>query len=579
MALSGALSMATFGILNTQNKIALVSQNISNADVEGYTRKTHISKQLTTNLGTYVTGNIVQSALNTYLVRDVVSDLVAYGKQYALASTTTIYGKKIGNVASEYSLADSLDRMHQGLSALAVSPEDTAYKTQVVNDARQMSNYLRELTDTIQEQRFTADKEIGNVVSRVNTALDRLKELNDALSVAGATNSVDTSSYEDERYLLLQQISEDVQINYFTTSDNRIQVYLPGGQPLLLSDVNHLDFTPATSMNELNTYPGSLDGITVNGADVTTSINGGKMAGYLEARDGFFVEEQAKLNELTSKLMSQVNGALNGGSSLPPRTSITGSVTSLTAATPFSGTGTFRIAVVDSASAVVNYQDINIGAMATVNDVLTALNGVPGVSASLTASGELSIVATAANTALAINPNDTVTTPDGFNFSHAFGLNNLFKGTGASNIAVADYLDTSADFLASGALSMSATLAVGDTAISPGDGTIAKRVADSLYQNVAFAAAGNFGIQNNSVMNYTQSFMTNAVFRANAANDEMDTASMLLKSSKAIMDSSQGVNLDEEQAILLQLENQFKASASVISTIQTLFDALLNAVR
>lgn len=579
MALSGALSMASFGILNTQTKIALISQNITNADVAGYTRKTHVAQQLTTNLGTYVTGSIVQSSLNTYLVRDVVSDMFAYGKQSALASTTTVYGKKIGNIASEYSLADSLDRMHQGLSALAVSPEDTAYKTQVVNDARQMSNYLRNLTDTIQEQRFTADKEIGNVVFRVNEALDRLQELNEAMAFASNTTSLDTTAYEDERYLLLQEMAKDIEINYFTTSDNRIQVYLPGGQPLLLSKANHLSFTPATSMNELATYPGTLDGITVNGADVTSSINGGKLAGYLEARDVFFVEEQAKLNELATQLMNQVNGALNGGASLPPRTNITGSVTNLTAATPFSGTGTFRIAVVDGAGAVVNYQDINIGAMATVNDVLTALNAVPGVSASLTASGELSIAATAAGTALAINPNNTVTNPDNFNFSHAFGLNNLFKGTGASNIAVADYLEASADFLASGALSMSATLAVGDTAISPGDGTIAKRVADSLYQNVAFAAAGNFGIQNNSVMNYTQAFMTNAVFRSNAANEELETAEMLLKNSVRIMDSTQGVNIDEERALLLELENQYKASASVISTIQTLFDALLDAIR
>ncbi|MES2729036.1 MAG: hypothetical protein V4621_02920 [Pseudomonadota bacterium] len=579
MALSSALSMASFGILTTQTKISVISQNITNADVAGYTRKTHVSEQFTTNIGTYVTGGVINSALNKYLVRDAIDDMFVLGRTSALTSTATIYGKKIGNIASEYSLADSLDRMHQGLSALAVSPEDTAYKTQVVNDARQMSNYLRNLTETIQEQRFTADKEMSNVVSRVNGALAALQELNEEMAFAGQTTQMDTSNYEDQRYYLLQQIAQDVEINYFTTSDNRIQVYLPGGTPLLMSKVSPLEFTGATSMNELTTYPGTLDGITVNGIDVTSNIRGGKLAGFIEARDDFFVDEQAKLNELSNKLMNQVNAALNMGSSLPPRTSMTGVTANLTAASPFSGAGTFRVAVVNPNGTLVNYQDINIGAMATVGDVVTALNAVPGISATLTAAGELSISATAANTALAINSNNTVTTPDGFNVGQFFGMNNLFKGTGASNIAVADYLNTSADFLASGALSMSATLAVGDAAISPGDGTIAKRVADSLYQSVAFNAAGNFGVQNNSVMNYTQSFMTNAVFRSNAANEDMKTADMLLKNSLSLLDSTQGVNIDEERALLLQLENNYKASASVIQTIQTLFDALIDAIR
>lgn len=580
MALTSALNLATFGMVATEIKVSLASQNITNADVAGYTRKTYNPGLLTTNVGTYVIGGDINGSVNKYLIKDIVDDTSLTAAKKALSEMLNIYGKQIGNVAAEYSLADSMDDIFNGLSALAVSPEDTAYRTQVVNDAGVLTSYLNQISDTIQAQRLAADGEIANSVDRINASLQKIADLNEAIVSGGGVQGMDTANYEDQRMHELQVLAEEVDIRYFMSSDNRVQIYTPGGQPLLLSNAKTLTFNAATSMDSTNTYPGTLSGITINGIDITSSIGGGKIDGYLNTRDQFFVEEQAKMDELTDKLMLQVNGALNKGTSVPPRTQIIGSERGLTGGESLAGsTGIFRVAVMNNSGTIVNYQDFDISTFATSSDMVAALNSVPGISATFTADGQLQIDATAAGTGIAINENNTVTTPDGLGISHYFGLNNLFQGNNASNVSVATYLQSRPDNLATGALSMSATLAAGDLGVTAGDGTVAKLVADSLYATTSFDAAGNFVAQSNSIMDYTQALMTNAVFRTDAANDAYDTASIMLASSQQTLDGTQGVNIDEETAYLLQLETQYKASASVIQTIQALFDALIESIR
>jgi flagellar hook-associated protein 1 FlgK len=581
MALTSALNLATFGMISTELKVSLASQNITNADRAGYTRKTYQPGLLTTNVGTYTIAGDVNNSVNRYMVKEIVNDISLTAAKKMLSDLIGVYGTKIGSLAGEYSLADSLDRMHTGLSALAVSPEDTAYKTQVVNDAAAMAGYLNELADTLQLQRLAADKEIAGSVDRINESLDKLHDLNEKIVSRGGTTDMDTANYEDQRMYELQKLSEEIDIRYFFTGDDRVQIYLPSGQPLLLSQPNHLDFTSATSMNTSTTYPGVLDGVTVNGTDITTNIRSGKLAGLIEVRDSFGVQEQQKIDELAERLMYQTNAALNQGTVVPPRSQMIGDTEGLGAGTVLGGTGTFRVAVLDTSGAVVNYADLDLSTLPTAGALVAALNGIPGISASFTGNGQLQIDATAAGTGIAINSNNTSigTAPNAMGVSHFFGLNNMFKGTSATDIAVSDYLVSIPDHMATGQLSMSATLAVGDIGVTPGDGTIAKAVADSLYASTSFDAAGNFVAQNNNLMDYTQAYMTNAIFRTDAATDDYDTASMMLQNAQSLLDSEQGVNIDEETAMLVQLETQYKASASIISTIQELFESLLAAVR
>jgi flagellar hook-associated protein 1 FlgK len=217
--------------------------------------------------------------------------------------------------------------------------------------------------------------------------------------------------------------------------------------------------------------------------------------------------------------------------------------------------------------------------MATINDVLTALNAIPNISASLNATGQLQISSTVANSGIAINTMSSDVGPLNQGFSHYFGLNDLFSGDGAETIDVAEFLRRSNNYLATGTFSSSATLAAGDRGVSRGDGSVADALSDLLVNNVSFDAAGNFASQSNTLKGYMESIMANAANRAQIADDEAETSRLIYQQTKDILNNKSGVNIDEETARMVDLQTKYQASASVVLTIRTMFQALMDAIR
>ena len=67
--------------------------------------------------------------------------------------------------------------------------------------------------------------------------------------------------------------------------------------------------------------------------------------------------------------------------------------------------------------------------------------------------------------------------------------------------------------------------------------------------------------------------------QANQARLNTDAGKTLLEQSQARRDSVSAVNLDEEAANLIELEQAYNASAQVINIAISIFDTLLGAVR
>lgn len=579
MALTSALNMALLGMMNTEVKTNLSSQNITNADKEGYTRKSLNTTYLTTNVGSAPVAGVVVGASDPFLIKAAIGDISTYSYNSTISNSLSYYTTQLGSTDGSNTLSSYLDQMYANLKYLATSPEIAANKAEVVSTASNLANSIRNLSGDIQSLRLTAEQQIAGTIDDINAALDRIDILNDKIA-QNPQNDASLAEYEDERNLELQKLAANMDIQYFYTSNNVLQIYTASGQSLLLSDPHHINYTITNTVDSTTLYPAGFSPITLDGTDITTSVTGGKLAGLIELRDTTYVSEQAKLDELANVMKTQINTILNTGASVPPRSTITGSLSGLTAGTGFSATGSIRVAVTDQSGTIVNYSDINLAAMATVNDVMTALNGVAGLTASLNANGELSVTVSPTTNGIAINPlNSAVTSSTGESFSQYFGLNDLFTGANAQNLRVSSILETNPEYLSISSLSSSATLAAGDRGVARGDGSVADLVADALVGTQSFSAAGNFAAQSNTLQRYAQAYMSNAATQASISQSETDTSYQTYKASSDLVTSTSGVNIDEETAKMLILQNQYKAAAQVVSTIQDMLDALINAVR
>lgn len=579
MALTAGLNMAIRGMMTTAIKTSVSSQNITNADKAGYSRKELQVQYLTTNTGSSPVAGVVVGTSDKFMMKALVGDISTYAAKNVVSASLDYYVTQVGNTDGANSLSSYLDSMYSTLQYLATNPETNANKSEVVQTADGIASSLRDLSSDIQKLRLSNEQKIADSINNINAILDRINVLNDKVS-GGVSGDSSIAEYEDQRNLELQNLAGEMDIQYFYTANNRLQIYTGEGQALLLSQPQHLTYNVTNQVNGSTTYPADFSPISVNGTDITTSVRSGKLAGYIDLRDNIYPKEQAKLNEFSSVLKNQVNTLLNAGASVPSRTTMEGSLKNLTPATAFSATGTVRVAVTDREGKVVNYSDINLGAMTNINDVMTALSGIPGVTASLNVDGQLKITATPSTNGISINPlASSVTSATGESFSSYFGLNDLFTGTSAEDMKVSDNLLNAPEYLSIGVLSSSATLAVGDRGVNRGDGSIAKSLSDMLNSNVSFNAAGDFASQNNTLQRYAQAFISSAASKADLAQKDSDTSLAVYKTSSDLLTSHNGVNVDEETAKLLLYQNQYQAGAQVVKTIQEMMDALLAAIR
>src|SRR6202008_1749421 len=78
----------------------------------------------------------------------------------------------------------------------------------------------------------------------------------------------------------------------------------------------------------------------------------------------------------------------------------------------------------------------DLSSYATVGDLVTAINGISGLSASVDSDGHLSITATGSGNGGPLHEKTSSVGSSGEGFSDYFGLNDLVTGTSAADIAV-----------------------------------------------------------------------------------------------------------------------------------------------
>lgn len=577
ISLLNGLHMAYRGIQATEENIKVASQNITNADRAGYTRKSYTADYITGNFGTVPIGGTVSSSLNQYLVDGVVNDTFDVSRKNVIAEYLDVYIRRTGDIVSDFSLTSTLNEFFTNLDLLAVTPENRAQKSQIVSDAEVIALYLRDMSSSIQEQRTDAELEIDKTINRINESLTVIDDINDKILLTSGKNATTLVEYEDQRVAELQKLAEEIDVTFFYDNSNRMQVYLPSGQPLITSSPYYMSFDPQATLTTNVTYPGIINPIEVNGVDVTNDIGGGKLAGLIELRDEVLINEQEKYDEFANVLMDTMNAVLNTGASRPPRNEMTGDE-GFSAADPWAGSGFVRIGLTNENGVVQSFTNIDLSTYGTVGDVVTALN-VTGITASLGPAGELVLTSTDPTLGISINEMDSDIGAENQGFSDYFGLNDMFSGEGARNIRVADYLLEDSDLLALGRFDGSAGLAIGDVGITVGDTSVVEGLSTALDASVSFDAAGDFSAQSLSLRSYAESIMSRAALNASNAADAAESAEVIRQQGADFMNNVTGVNIDEETAILLELESHYQASAQVIAVIKGLLEELIAAVR
>jgi flagellar hook-associated protein 1 FlgK len=439
MSISNIIHTGTSGLIAAQSRIAVTSTNITNADTVGYTTKT--AYQGTTVVGGVGTGVAIVGVGNTIdkaLMSEVMNATSAANYDAVIYSYLNSVLDSLGNTSEGSDMEEAMTELMDALSEAITAGGDATSMDDVINALEDWTNSLDDASAAVQAAREDADQAIAETVTAINDILEELDDLNEQI-VKNLAMGTSTADLEDAQRVLLEELSSYVDITYFTTSTGETHVYTSSGTALLTSTAKELSYTPYGSMGADSTYDGSgtgIQGITIDGVDVTSQMKGGTLGGLIDVRDEELPAIQEALDELAITVADALNEVANGYSASPAPNSLT-SDGAVTATDTFTGSGTITVLTVDEDGVVTGSTDIDLDALSggTYQDVIDALDGVAGVSASLDADGNLVISADNADEGVILTGDGTAGA-DGDGFSHHFGFNNVLSGTGADDMAV-----------------------------------------------------------------------------------------------------------------------------------------------
>lgn len=343
MSLSLALQNAISGLNASQKNLSVISNNIANANTDGYTRKTvdqsalYIDQQPS---GVLVEG--ISRKVDDYLLRANRY----YTSQSSRSQTIADFYERLqiylGEPGTDNSLNAQLDLFFNAIRDLADNPESASIRQSAVNSGANLAVQVSSLASSIEDLRFQAEQEIKQSVDRSNQIIDRIFSVNAALNNSVINNLPDPGLL-DERDSLLLELSQYMDIKTFYKPSGAVNVYVGPGVSLVDVERYQLVYNPATNPDTL-IQDSTLSAISVvpvdsNGApvgepeeiatsgkssEVTTVLTAGKLKALLEMRDTELPNILAQLDELAATMRDSFNAIHNDGIGYPPPASLTG---------------------------------------------------------------------------------------------------------------------------------------------------------------------------------------------------------------------------------------------------------------
>jgi flagellar hook-associated protein 1 FlgK len=112
-----------------------------------------------------------------------------------------------------------------------------------------------------------------------------------------------------------------------------------------------------------------------------------------------------------------------------------------------------------------------------------------------------------------------------------------------------------------------------------GDNSVVQAIANRFNQTLAFGATGQLAAANKSFADYGASIIALNSSQAQGTKDTLSWRNALFQNLQHKAAAISAVNLDEETANMVMLQNAYAASARVVSTTAALFDVLMNISR
>jgi flagellar hook-associated protein 1 FlgK len=619
------LSTAVSALTAYSRGLETTSHNIANVATEGYSRQRVLygtrEAQAYGNgwVGSGVNARSIERVYDQFLGLQYRTSTSALGRQEVFATLA-------GRVSAQFADADAgfgaaLQRFVNAVQDVAAAPTSIPARQVLLAQASSLAGELRAQDERLEGLATEVNGRVAAAVNDVNGIAESIADINERIVSAQARTGQPPNDLLDERDRLVDQLSGRVAVSTVPQDDGALNVFIGTGQPLVLGpqamplSARPDAYDPASLRVGIETPAGFVD--------VTASLTGGEVGGLLDVQRQVLDPARRTLGQLAVGLAHAVNaqqragmtlsGSLGsdlfavggvqvlanesnagsgtvavgradvsqlttadyvlelGGSGWSLRRADTGATVAMTgsgtAADPFRAEG---LAFVVSGAASAGDRFLvrpTFGAASSTQALLTD-------PADFAAALPVRFAAAAANSGTASAANLSVLDPA----NPALRTTATITFTSASTYSINGGPDTA--FAAGTPIEFNGwRLELGGTPAAGDVFTVASNAAGLGDNRNALALSGptlNGGTA--SLADVFGRLVADVGVQTRQSQLSRDALALVQGDARAAIDSVSGVNLDEEAANLVRLQQAYQAAAQVVRVADSLFDTLLGAI-
>lgn len=296
---SDLLGIGTSGVMAQQRLLQTTSNNIVNVNSQGYVRERTL---IYTNANGLGTGDMLtERVINAYAQGEVRRDTSAFyassTRYQQLANTDSLLGDTSNSVGA------AISSYFEGFHTANEAPADISGRKTTLSQLSGMVNRFHTLSAQLDKQTDTINTTIGDEAKRVNSLINSINDLNQAIIRTQGTPEENLMLF-DQRDEAIRQLSEKMEIRTVPQDNGSMLVNMSTGHSLVLNG----------SVAQFSVVPGNPDArepelqlnmdpnkITLNNKDI-----GGGLGGLFSARNDLEPSKR-ELGQLAAAMADAMN--------------------------------------------------------------------------------------------------------------------------------------------------------------------------------------------------------------------------------------------------------------------------------
>ncbi len=318
MSLFHSLGIGSESLNASRQGLDTTAHNISNAQTEGYSRqRADIYQREPLVRGGLILGDgafvgTIERAHDKYIERQVnqLSSQAGYSRMRndCLLDLEAIY-----NTENGASLAEQVNQFFGMVNELGRNPEELSVRTAVKEQGANLATVFRRIDSELRRFQDGVNEKIKISTYETNQMLESIASLNAKIAEKEIGPRNKANDLRDQRDLLINKLSDRIQVHYYEDRDGMVTLHGPG-DTLLVDRNKSVTFEVTKNLDNNGLYNVAIYDFEHNGKrDVTKREIGGTIGSLLDIRDNLAGGLVTNNNKMARTMVDEFNAVHQQG--------------------------------------------------------------------------------------------------------------------------------------------------------------------------------------------------------------------------------------------------------------------------